>query len=156
MIMTGFPRGSVVKNLPTNAEDTGSVLIWEDSTRWGANKPMCHSYRACALECGAGTTEPSSRNYRSLHALELCNQRHHSNEKLSHGNSSSPCSEQLEKSPGSNEDPAQPQINTAAAKSPQSCPTLCDPIDGSPPGCPVPGILQARTLEWVAISFSSA
>ena len=45
---------------------------------------------------------------------------------------------------------------TAAAKSFQSCPTLCDPIDGSPPGSPVPGILQARTLEWVAISFSNA
>ena len=44
----------------------------------------------------------------------------------------------------------------AAAKSLQSCPTLCDPIDGSPPGCPVPGILQARTLEWVAISFFNA
>ena len=44
----------------------------------------------------------------------------------------------------------------AAAKSFQSCPTLCDPIDGSPPGSAVPGILQARTLEWVAISFSSA
>ena len=44
----------------------------------------------------------------------------------------------------------------AAAKSIQSCPTLCDPIDGSPPGSPVPGILQARTLEWVAISFSDA
>ena len=44
----------------------------------------------------------------------------------------------------------------AAAKSLQSCLTLCDPIDGSPPGCPVPGILQARTLEWVAISFSNA
>ena len=42
----------------------------------------------------------------------------------------------------------------ATAKSLQSCPTLCDPIDGSPPGSPVPGILQARTLEWVAISFS--
>ena len=42
----------------------------------------------------------------------------------------------------------------AAAKSLQSCPTLCDPIDGCPPGSPVPGILQARTLEWVAISFS--
>ena len=42
----------------------------------------------------------------------------------------------------------------AAAKSLQSCPILCDPIDGSPPGSPVPGILQARTLEWVAISFS--
>ena len=41
---------------------------------------------------------------------------------------------------------------TAAAKSLQLCPTLCDPIDGSPPGSPVPGILQARTLEWVAIS----
>ena len=41
----------------------------------------------------------------------------------------------------------------AAAKSLQSCPTLCDPIDGSPPGSPVPGILQTRTLEWVAISF---
>ena len=38
----------------------------------------------------------------------------------------------------------------------QSCPTLCDPRDGSPPGSPVPGILQARTLEWVAISFSNA
>ena len=44
----------------------------------------------------------------------------------------------------------------AAAKSLQSCPTLCDPIDGSPPGSPVPGILQARTLEWGAISFSNA
>ena len=44
----------------------------------------------------------------------------------------------------------------AAAKSLQSRPTLCDPIDGSPPGSPVPGILQARTLEWVAISFSNA
>ena len=44
----------------------------------------------------------------------------------------------------------------AAAKSLQSCSTLCDPIDSSPPGSPVPGILQARTLEWVAISFSNA
>ena len=44
----------------------------------------------------------------------------------------------------------------AAAKSLQSCPTLCNPIDGSPPGSPVPGILQARILEWVAISFSNA
>ena len=44
----------------------------------------------------------------------------------------------------------------AAAKSLQSCRTLCDPIDGSPPGSPIPGILQARTLEWVAISFSNA
>ena len=47
-------------------------------------------------------------------------------------------------------------LSAATAKSLQSCSTLCDPIDGSPPGSPVPGILQARTLEWVAISFSNA
>ena len=47
------------------------------------------------------------------------------------------------------------EMYAAAAKSLQSCPTLCDPIDGSPPGSPIPGILQARTLEWVAISFSN-
>ena len=49
-----------------------------------------------------------------------------------------------------------PMNAAAAAKSLQSCPTLCDPIDGSPPGSAVPGILQARTLEWVAIAFSNA
>ena len=48
------------------------------------------------------------------------------------------------------------ETNTAAAKSLQSCPTLCDPTDSSPPGSPVPGILEARTLEWVAISYSNA
>ena len=51
---------------------------------------------------------------------------------------------------------AQRIFAAAAAKSLQLCPTLCDPTDGSPPGSPVPGILQARTLEWVAISFSNA
>ena len=48
------------------------------------------------------------------------------------------------------------ELNYAYAKSLQLCLTLCDPIDSSPPGSPVPGILQARTLEWVAISFSNA
>ena len=48
------------------------------------------------------------------------------------------------------------KAHTTAAKSLQSCPTLCDPIDGTPPGSPIPGILQARTLGWVAISFSNA
>ena len=48
------------------------------------------------------------------------------------------------------------QCAAAAAKLLQSCPTLCDPIDSSPPGSPDPGILQARTLEWVAVSFSNA
>ena len=53
--------------------------------------------------------------------------------------------------------PGKPWLSYAAtAKSLQLCPTLCDPIDGNPPGSPIPGILQARTLEWVAISFSNA
>ena len=58
----------------------------------------------------------------------------------------------------SSEPPGSDFIQTAAAapKLLQSCPTLCGPIDGSPPGSPIPGILQARTLEWVAISFSNA
>ena len=47
-------------------------------------------------------------------------------------------------------------VAAAAAKSLQSCPILCDSIDGSSPGSPIPGILQARTMEWVAISFSNA
>jgi len=49
-----------------------------------------------------------------------------------------------------------PVAVAAAAKSLQLCPTLCDPINGSPPGSPIPGILQARTMGWVAISFSNA
>ena len=61
-----------------------------------------------------------------------------------------------------NDDPPPPTPTSlaaaaaVAAKSLQSCPTLCDPIDGSPPGSPIPGILQARILEWAAISFSNA
>ena len=52
--------------------------------------------------------------------------------------------------------PCESHSAAAAAKSLQQCPTLCDPVDGSPSGSPVPGILQARTLEWVATSFSNA
>ena len=52
--------------------------------------------------------------------------------------------------------PPQVPAAAAAAKSLQSCPTLCDPIDGIPPGSPIPGILQAKTLEWVSMSFSNA
>ena len=54
------------------------------------------------------------------------------------------------------EQPLKEWYDHAAAKSLQSCPTLCDPTDGSPPGSPIPGILQARTLQWVVISFSNA
>ena len=61
-----------------------------------------------------------------------------------------------EKTMSFKKDMAQDWFAAAAAKSLQSCPTLCDPIDGSPLGPPVPGILQARALEWVAIAFSNA
>ena len=62
----------------------------------------------------------------------------------------------MSRAPVSNNKVFVTSFSAAAAKSLQSCLTLCDPIDGNPPGSPVPGILQARTLEWVAISFSSA
>ena len=62
----------------------------------------------------------------------------------------------FERSHGMHLAKSQISLTAAAAKSLQLCPTLCDPIDSSPPGSPVPGILQARTLEWVAISFSNA
>ena len=65
-------------------------------------------------------------------------------------------SEKAERSPGGTRKPSSQQFAAAAAKSHQSCLALCDPIDGSPPGSPVPGILQTRTLEWVAISLSNA
>ena len=64
------------------------------------------------------------------------------------------CSVSLVPKQGEDRDPS--TAAAAAAKSLQSCPTLCDPIDRSPPGSAVPGILQARTLEWVAISFYNA
>ena len=67
-----------------------------------------------------------------------------------------PGSPELQGDSSLSEPPGKPVFHAAAAKSLQSCPTLCDPVDGSPPGSPVPGILQARTLEWVAISFSNA
>ena len=70
---------------------------------------------------------------------------------------SMPFSQIIPPSPSPAEPPEKPLgCSAAAAKSLQSCPTLCNPIDGSPSGSPVPGILQARTLEWLAISFSNA
>ena len=91
----------------------------------------------------------------SLHSLDpmLYSKRsHHHEEPLLSTIKSSLHSLQPEKSAWSSKDPP----TAAAAKSLQSCLTLCDPTDGSPPGSPVPGILQARVLEWGAIAFSSA
>ena len=75
--------------------------------------------------------------------------------RLNSGKFRQPCSSVAHRRPESQK-PAGLATAAAAAKSLQSCLTLCDPIDGSPPSSPVPGILQARTLEWVAIAFSSA
>ena len=88
----------------------------------------------------------------------LCNKRRQCCEKPAHCNQGAAMLPSLEKSLCSSEDPAGMLCYAMLcyAKSLQSCPTLCNPIDGSLPGSPVPGILQARTLEWVAISFWSA
>ena len=138
------------------------ALVLENFTGCRATKPVCHNYWAPALE-------PACCNYRSLHPLEgavLCNKRSHYNKKPATreypplaATGESPCAER------------RPSAAAAAAKSLQSCPTLCDPIDGSPPGSLVPGTLrdpmdcslpgssvhgnfQARVLEWDAIAFS--
>ena len=122
----------MVKNPPINAGDMGLIPDLE------------RSYMAQELRENPSAWEPQlwSPRAASAHTLEptLHSKRSHRNGKPAR------C----------NEDPAQPKINTAAAKSLQSCPTLCDPINGSPPGPAIPGILQARTLEWVAISSSNA
>ena len=129
----GVPGGSVVKNLPANAGDIGSTLVWEDPTCRRATKPVHHNYWACTLK-------QRNHNYWA-HAPHLLKPAY-------------PTAHALQQ-----ERPLQweaPAAAAAAAKSLQSCPSLCNPIGGSPPGSPVPGILQARTLEWVAISFSNA
>ena len=109
-------------------------LVRKDPKCCEATKPAGHNYWDCTLE------------------PVLCNSRNHLNEKPTHGKKRvAPAHHNQRKPTLSNEDTA-----AAAAKSLQSCPTLCDPIDGSPPTSPIPGILQARTLEWVAISFSNA
>ena len=77
--------------------------------------------------------------YNALHPVTIPECKIHTDERLLHSNF-----------------PIKYEAAAAAAKSLQSCPTLCDPIDSSPPGSPISGILQARTLEWVAISFSNA
>ena len=80
----------------------------------------------------------------------FCNKRRQRREKPAHCNQGAAMLPSLEKSLCSSEDPARYAM-LCYAKSLPSCPTMCDPIEGSPPGSPVPGILQARTLEWVAI-----
>ena len=129
----GFPGGSVVKNLPANTGDEGSIPGSGRSPGEGNGNPLqyfClekfHEQKILVgyspWDCKKGTWQDAGGEFQ-------------------HGSVFSS---------------SFPGTWAATAKSLQSCPTLCDPADGSPPGSPVPGILQARTVEWVAISFSSA
>ena len=129
-----FSGGPVVKAPPSNAGDTGSIP-------------------------GRGIKIPHASGQRSPQALKQpmnpfattktqCSQIYINNLKKKRDGALGTAAREFRR----NKSPAA----ATAAKSLQSCPTLCDPIDGSPTGSPVPGILQARTLEWVAISFSNA
>ena len=96
----GFPGGSVVKNLPVNAGHVGTILIWEEATCFGATKPFCHNYWACAPE--SGTCD--SWTQRAVHASAHAPQQEKLLQREAH-------LLQLEKSPDSSKDPGQPKIN---------------------------------------------
>ena len=131
-LVRGFLDGSVVKNPPANAGDADSIPGSGRSPGEGNGNPLHYSCLG----------NPIDR--RSLAGQNLWDYK-----RLRH-NLASKQQQQLLISPTFE------HSLSVAAKSLQSCPTLCNPRDGSPPGSPVPGILQARTLEWVAISFSNA
>ena len=125
-------------------------LIQEDSTSLRATKSMHHTYWACDLEPGSCNYQARMLQILKSVCLEtVLNKRSHFNDKSVHRQGEGILHfPKLEK--------ACPAMKPAAAvaKSLQLCPTLCDPIDGSPPVSSIPGILQAGILEWVAISFS--
>ena len=134
----GFLDGSVVKNLPAVQE----TLVWSLDQEDHLEKGMATHFSILAWRI-PWTEEPGE--LQSIGSQRVG----------------------LDWGDGAHIDTMQLQFNfikyktaaaaaAAAAKSLQSCPTLCDPIDGSSPGSPIPGILQARTLEWVAMSFSNA
>ena len=119
VILQDFPSGSVVKSLPANVGDVGSIPRPRRSL--GEGNGYLLQCSCLGNPMSQGTWWGHRESFTTEHVNRYCH-----------------------------------TAAAAAAKSLQSCPTLCDPIDGSPLGSPVPGILQARTLEWVAISFSNA
>ena len=131
-VFLGFPCGSAGKECACNKGDLGSIPRLGRSSGEGKEYPLQY----CTLE----NSMDNPWGHKQLDTIEWLSLKGSQEGKIS--NSS-------------------PYVSTtsaaaAAAKSLQSCPTLCYPIDSSPPGSPVPGILQARTLEWVAISFANA
>ena len=133
-------------------------LLWEDPTCCRATKCVrvcvcvCHNYWASALELARHNSWAHTPQLLKPMCQELVLLKREATtlRSLHSARKGSPCSLQLEKAL------AQQWRHNTAAASLQSCPSLCDPTDGSPPGSAVPGILQTKTLEWVAISFSSA
>ena len=124
----GFPSGSSNKESACNAGDAGSTPGSGRSPGGGNGNPLQYSCleKPMDWEAWRATVHRVSKSQTQLKQLSM------------HTHTTAAAAA------------------AAAAKALQSCPTLCDPRDGSPPGSPVPGILQARTLEWVAISFSNA
>ena len=131
----GLPGGLVVENFPANAGDAGLIPGSGRSPGEGNGNPLQYSCLENPKDIGAwqaivhGVTTELDKNYQLKNNNSVCVCMHHMHIIY----------------------PA-----ATAAKSLQSCPTLCNPIDGSPPDSLIPGILQAGTLEWVAISFSNA
>ena len=120
----GFPCGSAGKDSACSAGDLGLIPGLGRSPGEGKGYPLQYSGLENSIDCTVHGVAKSWTRLNDFHFTSL----HYSI---------------LDKT-----------ITAAAAKSLQSCLTLCDSVDGSPPGSPIPGILQARTLEWVAISFS--
>ena len=145
----GFPSGSVVKNLPANTGDAGSGR----SPGEGNRKPLQYSYLGNSMDSRAWWATVYVvviRVGRDLATKTTTNKRPQKHKFLAF------YFIRLQYLIKAISTKLYLNAAAAAAKSLQSCLTLCDPIDGSPPGSPIPGILQARTLEWVAISFSNA
>ena len=128
-----FPGGPVVKTLPSNAEDAGSIPGWRtNSTCCGAAEQVRHNWtEACVQRQGSFMPQPRLNEAKQI--ISIFSKR----VSLSRGEELTPWD-----LPGKMSEVA------------QSCLTLCNPMDGSPPGSSVHGIFQARVLQWVAISFS--
>ena len=154
-----FPDGTVGRDLPAYTGAGVQPLVWEGPTCHGTAKPVHHDYGSLRA-----TAPPSHTLSPCATVIEACTPRACTLQREATtvrspctATKRSPRSPQLERKPvHSNKDPAQPKIQliTVHAKLLQSCPSLCDPMDCSPPGSSVHGILQARILEWVAIPFS--
>ena len=174
----GFRGGTVVKNPPTNAGDpegTGLIPVLERSLWEGNSNPLQYVRPENSMDRGiwqatvhgVEKSQTQLSTHTHLRKIQLQTKHWHGAQRHGRWRLSADCVPYSWMSVVFlKEEPSNTSLwlhlkttclsAAAAAKSLQLCPTLCNPIDSSPPGSPVPGILQARTLEWVAISFSNA